>query len=780
MAIIKSNGQSANGNLYGQLYSAVKNTVAAAETLLPLKEHAHVISRPASESFDSLSGFDASTMQDNFANLQNDMATRTKDALSNYAAENFGDSVLGAANVEEGKAVGRGAAAIRANGDKQAALAASILAQSHNNVRGYYAAESASDILAQSSATPAMVTAGIPVVPQWVAEELRATIATESFDEKVTDQWRYHSYAIAMSAAKQTEFGALWYRTQMLTPDNAGFILSIRRNMCWDGFQQTDLSGKAVENTKVNINVGLLEYSVTETETVDLFPVVRPGENDAYFIDPALVTPWDETRQGTPFKTNFLSFTGAEGGNLINLGMTPDRLAKGTPNNTDSLDSYVAIGQVVLKVSDANGKEEAFVWDTEGTPEATFLAARETNFRNSDIRFWPRAMKLNAGDKTAAKTASVLLKPLADAGYNLDIGFNVDGRVNHEFGNYEITGANTSVQKVFQVTGTGVNAKSVEVSKDDAAVKAALAGLKFEVVGWYPVTRLTNINQLERGKLIDSDMMKFGFMIPTLSPICIQKPAVVDDEKTYPKMEAMQAYYRLQIRNAAVTSLLNRADTMKKYLGNDIPHDIESVPQLEALGQYYVKSYYLEREVDVLATLNSLRSEKKVTDIQGLVTSIMQESISRADLLTGYSSVLEQEFGSNVKPHVAIGTDPRLPLYIMTQGDDRTLGTKYDFTIATVSDLRMKDTIMMSFTLPNQSDIHPMDFGILGMIPEYITNFSMIREQRVANEIRLTPRYRFFHFLPILIKIKLLRLEEAIASRTEMDVNTTATAPATA
>lgn len=771
MAIIKSNGQNSSAGLYGQLYSAVQSTISAAETSLPSKQHAHVISRPATESFEQLAGFDAADMQKNFTHLQNDIATRTGSVLTKYAEESFGDfaHVEGAAGKD--RLQGSAVAAIHANGDKQAAIAAAILAQSHNNVRGYYAAEDAAVTLDSARATPAMVSQGLPVMPQWIAEDIRASIATESFDEKVTDQWRYHSYAIAMSAAKQTEFGALWYRTQMLTPDNAGFILSIRRNMCWDGFQQTDLSGKAVENTKVNINVGLLEYAVTETETVDLYPVVRPGDNDAYFIDPTLVTPWDEPRQGTVFKSNFLAFTGTDGGNLINLGMTPDRLAKGTPNNTDSLDSYVAIGKVVLEVTGAGGAKEAFVWDTEGTPEATFLAARETNFRNSDVRFWPRAMKLTPETKTAADVASVLLKPLQDAGYELDLGFNVDGRVNHEFGNYEITAANTAVQKVYATSG--VDNALVEVPKDDTAVKAALAGLTFKVVGWYPVTRLTNINQLERGKLIDSDMMKFGFMIPTLSPICIQKPAVVDDEKTYPKMEAMQAYYRLQIRNASVTSLLNRAETLRKYLGNDRPHALESVPQVEGLGQYYTKSYYLERDIDVLAELNSLRSEKKVPDIQGLITSIMQESISRADLLTGYSSVLEQEFGSNVKPHVAIGTDPRLPLYIMTQGDDRTLGTKYDFTIATVSDLRMKDTILMSFTLPNQSDIHPMDFGILGMIPEYITNFAMIREQRVANEIRLTPRYRFFHFLTIMIKLNVKNLEAAIASRTAIEAQVT-------
>lgn len=768
MAIIKSNGQNSGKSYYGSLYHAVKTTISASETMLPAKDHAHVISRPATESFEDLAGFDAASMQNNFSNLQKDIAQRTGTAMSQYAEEAFGDRQV------EAPAKGTAVASMAANGDRQAALAVAILAQSHNNVRGYYAAEDASATLESATATPAMISRGLPVVPQWAAEEIRQSIATESFDEKVTDQWRYHSYAIAMSAAKQTEFGALWYRTQMLTPDNAGFILSIRRNMCWDGFQQTDLNGKAVENTKININTGLLDYTVTETETVDLFPCVRAGKNDAYFIDPNLITPWDEKRQGTPFKTNYLSFTDAEGGNLINLGQTPDRLAKGTPNNTDSLDSYVAIGEVVLEVSKGD-EREAFVWKTEGTPEATFLAARETNFRNSDIRFWPRAMKLQPDTKTHGDAASTLLSAVQTGGYILDIGFNIDGRVNHEFGNYEITAQNTHIAKIWTQSGTGENAKLVEVSKDDPAVKAALAGLSFKVVGWYPVTRLTNINQLEIGKRIDSDMMKFGFMIPTLSPITIQKPAVVDDEKTYPKMEAMQSYYRLQIRNAAVTSLINRAETMLQYLGNDQPHELESVPQLEGLGQYYVRPYYLEREVDVYEQLNSLRSDKKVQDIQGLITSVMQESISRADLLTAYSSILEQEFGANVKPHVAIGTDPRLPLYIMTQGDDRTLGTKYDFTIATVSDLRMKDQIFMSFTLPNQTDIHPLDFGILGMIPEYITNFAMIREQRVANEIRLTPRYRFFHFLPIMIRIKIKNLEKAIASRTQLDVAETVT-----
>jgi len=781
MAIIRVNGQGASAQAYAELYKTVKTTINAAvdNGSLPSMESAHVISRPATEDFSDIAGFSAKDVVENFNHLNNDLRNTAIPALSRYSAENFGEgNVLSGADLNKGRSVGYATEAMAANGDKQASLAVAILAQSFNKVRSYYASESASVMLSGADVTPALVTNGLPVVPQWAAEEIRESIATESFDEKVTDQWRYHSYAIAMSAAKQSEFGSLWYRTQMLTPDNAGFILSIRRNVCWDGYMMSDLAGgKIAEDLKTNINVGLLDYTVTETETVELKPVVRPGVNDMFFVDPTLVAPQPVDTQGTPYNTNFLTFTtNGEGGNLIALGQTPDRLQKGTPNQTDSLDSYFAIGKVLVKVTNADGsKKEVFEWDVEGTPGATFLAARESNFRNSDAKFWPRDIRLTVDQKTQAHAASELLAAAQTAGLIVQLGFNIDGRVNHEFGNYEVTGSNTHVAGVLKRVTEGENSKLVEVDVKSSEVTAALAGLKFEVYGWSPVSRLTNINQLEMGKRIDSDMMKFGFMIPTLSPITIQKPAMVEDDKTYPKMEAMQAYYRLQIRNAAVTSLLNRADTMLKYLGNDQPHDIESVPQLEGLGQYYVKSYYLEDEIDVLKDLNSLRSDKKVVDIQGLITSRMQEAVSRADQLTGYSSILKQEFGENTKAHVAIGTDLRLPLYMMTQGDDRTLGINYNFTIASVSDLRMKNLIFMSFTLPNQSEIHPLDFGILGMIPEYIVNFMNIREQRVATEIRLTPRYRFFHFLPILIKFTVKNLEAAIAARTALDVNTTTT-----
>jgi hypothetical protein len=327
MAIIRVNGQGSKSQGYAELYKTVQNTIMAASdnNVLPSMESAHVISRPATEDFSSIAGFSAQDLQSNFVHLTQDLKNGVVPTLSRYSAENFGEqNVLNGGDVDKGRSVGYATAAMEANGDKQASLAVAILAQSFNSVRSYYASEDASAMLAGADVTPALVTNGLPIVPQWAAEEIRQSIATESFDEKVTDQWRYHSYAIAMSAAKQSEFGSLWYRTQMLTPDNAGFILSIRRNVCWDGYMMSDLAGgKIAEDLKTNINVGLLDYTVTETETVELKPVVRPGTNDKFFVDPTLVAPQPVTTQGTPYNTNFLSFTtNGEAGNLINLGQT--------------------------------------------------------------------------------------------------------------------------------------------------------------------------------------------------------------------------------------------------------------------------------------------------------------------------------------------------------------------------------------------------------------------------------------------------------------------------
>lgn len=766
MAIVKSKaaGNSGYRDLFEKLGSVVNETV----NTLPNKQQAGAVA-VAVESFADFS-IDRDTFQASYDGSFAAVESHATDTAFSLAAD---------ADNQGGAAYGHAVAFIRDAQKRVATEAAAVLLQGHNNVGAYYSniGKPGKDFISDDVIRHEQITSGpagaIPVVPS------RALPAMESFDEKVTDEWRQHSYSIAMTAAKQHEFNELFYKTQILTPDNAGFIMTVRRNVVWDGWKAPDQSGDAGDFAKRNILEGLLNHEILETDTTDLIPCYQSGKNDKYFIDKTLVAPTTVEQSGEEFETNYLAFN-VGNFSLINLAQTPSRMQKGTPNHTDSLDSRIALGELIVKVSKDGAAAEALNFDVNRSNFAQYLATREMNFRQTTVKFHSDSLPVHKETKLHSGADSAILKPLQDAGYTIFLGIKVDGEMNVESGNGDTRAPELRIVRA-------LNAQGVEVSLTDATLAPLIAGVTFSPAGYSLESRLTNINQLERGLLIDSDVMKHGFMIPTLSPLCIMKPTLTDDEKVYPRMEALQNAYRLQLRNAGVTTLLNRIDTLERYLGNDVAHPLESQPGLEGLGQYYVRPYFRRIKLDVQAELNSTNSAGRVEDIQGLFVSVIQEAIYRADLKTGYSAALETAFpGSNPKPHVAIGTDKRLPNYLMIQGDDRTTGIGFDFTVASISDLRMKDKVVMTFTLPRETEIHPLDHGILGMIPEYIVNFAMIREQRIANEIRLTPRYRHFHFLPLMIVIDVLNLEEAIAQRTPYavqaqvkgDVNTTDVTPA--
>lgn len=748
---MKSNG----GSAQEKLFSAVQSTISRVATNLPDKTAASMISLESAQ-------VDQASME-----TLSDSYDAAKQELDNNV-KTIADDMQLPEDMESGGIVAGTESAIAAQREHQKDVsteAAAVMMMSHNNVARYYAGG--------YGATPSMEGAHINPLQAHGSYGSIATLdakslpSLESFEEKETEKWREHSYTINMLAAKQHEFVEMFYKTYIATQDEAGFQLSVRRNVVWDGYKHKDQSGDTAKFEKRNVLEALLNFEILNTDSTEAIPCYIEGKNQAHFVDKAFLAPSTTEQNGEEFNTSFLKF--GTGFNLVNLCQTPSRLQKGTPDHTDSLDSRVAIESVLVSLGG-----DPVVIDLSQSTAAQFLAERQGNFRAMFVRYRTTTMPLNSQTKVKGTGAiPAKLKAILDAGYTLKMGMTIDGDMNVETSNGELRASS------FRITGA-LDSNQNPVALSDATLAPLLAELTVEPKGFKLEARMSNINQLERGKLFDSDMTKEGFIIPTLPPFCIQKPAQTDEEKVYPRVEALTSGLRVQIRNAGLTSLLNRMEQLKSFLGNDVPHPLESMPDLEGPGQYYVRPYYLEVDVDLLKDLNSTSSASKQADIQGLLVGKINEMLYRADMLTGYSATLETVFpGNTPKTHVAIGTDVRLPQYLMIPGDDRTTGINMNHTIASISDLRMKNKIVMSFTLPTMNDPHPMQFGMMGMIPEFMVNFDMIRDQRITNEIRMTPRYRFFNFLPIGLVVNVLNLEEATAKRTELDVNTTpTTAPA--
>lgn len=743
---------SADSGVMKDLITSIQGVLSDKQHSLPTKQAAGVMS-VALESYGEL-GTNPESVSETLSDLESSLKEAqdaTKDLIDSQDSSSEGSEGFVAGSYD----------ALRDHQAEVATEAAAVMMMSYNKPAAHYPNGYAKPSFESDVRVNQFVQSGaagnIAILPEGSVPSF------ESFDEKETEKWREHSYAINLLVAKQHEFAELFYKTYIVTPDQAGFQLSIRRNLVWEGWEGTGLSGAAVQFQKRNVLQGLLDYTVLETNSTELIPVIQKGENDAQFIDPTILAPETVVQKGENIDTNFIAFDNG-GFNLLMLSQTPSRLKKGSPDFTDSLDSRIALKEILLVVKSGTATDTVAL-DVNRDQYAAYTATREYDFREMQLKFHT-TLALTAETLNTDGTELASLKGLFDLGYTVVLGIKVDGEITVENGTGDTRLGSLKIIKVLKADGV------TELALTDPTVSSLLADVTVTAPGYTLEARLTNYNQLERGLLIDSQVQKQGFMIPTLPPLCIVKPALNEEDKVYPKVEALVATYRLRMRNDAVTTLLNRADTLKSYLGVGIAHPIESNLGLEGVGQYYIKPYYNEATVDIVADLNNLTSSAKQTDIQGLLVSKINEMVYTADQQTGYTAALETCFpGRTPKPHVAIGTDMRLPQYLQIQGDDRTVGIGYDFTIARISDLRMKDKIVITFILPNVDEPHPLQHGVLGFIPEYMVNFQMIRNQRIAQEIRLTPRYRYFNFLPLMLVINVTNLEEAIGERTALSVN---------
>lgn len=759
--MIRSKNTNNASAAFNTVMGSIRGTMTKSATTLPLRDKVGLIG----VSVESYGADDAQIFNGAITSLESGFTEISNEAFS------LADKMSSAQGEKVGKQGGLHFTSVTDQGwmearQKEVSVeAATILGLAHNGV-GKYMGIAPQEFDSKTRLNQLSTSGRWGVLPV-IGEEARPSM--ESFDETETEKWREFSYAVNLMAAKTHPFAELFYPLYVTTPENAGWLMTIRRTMVWDGYQQTERSGDAVEFKKTNALEALLNYKVLETESTRLYPVLT-DENKDWFVADTLIEPAEKVQGEDKFETQFLKFNTDHSFNLINLAQTPSRLAKGAPNFTDSLDRRIALDDLVIKVGD-----DVLVINVNRDSYAQFLAPREYNFRDMTVKFHPGglsgtsnsgALTLKPENLNIGKEIPASLKGLFDAGYGLEYRMKVDGEINVESGNGQLRVANVQFIQAFKL-----NKPEEKVALDDSVVKPLLPA-SISVEGFTLEARLTNLNQLERGKLVDSDVQKEGFIIPTLSPICIVKPSQMEDEKVYPKIESLQFVYRTQLRNDAVTSLLNRADTLEAYLGNGVTHPLESNLGMEGVGQYYYRPHFERFSINVNQELNSIESANKLGDIQGLIVSRLNEVIYRVNKVTGYSAALEEQFpGSTPKPHVAIGTDLYLPQFLMIQGDDRTVSIGFDHTIASISDLRMSNKIIMQFTLPGEKEPHPMQSGVCGMIPEFLANFQMIRDQRIANEMRLTPRYRYFNFTPVMIVVDIEEMEEAVAARTQLNVN---------
>ena len=591
-------------------------------------------------------------------------------------------------------------------------------------------------------------------------------ISKESFDEKELNQFINYSIVFNVMASRQDDFNAAFFKALTNTPDEVGYRVTVRLEQVWNGAEHDpSKAGETAFNYR-NLVDALVHPEVLEDNATDVIPAVLEFENgaktnkDEFFIIDGELDPVETKLEDVTVKTAPLKIGRPH--NLLKLSSIPELIANGLMNEKDSLDSRVALSAVYFKTAD----NKAIKFVTKDLPYTQFYKTPEGHFRSMALNYDGRFLLSKAVKTTKGEDLPADLKALQDAGYDVYLRVRVNGSIRVDSANVDLTAPELYVAEVFK--------DGVSVSLEDATLKPLLAKLKFgedapalKVAGYDIEARRTNYNLRTRGRLIDSNEFAEQFVIPLRSPISIIKP-IVGGDKANPDIKALINAARIQANNDGVKTILNYAALLKSVVtreGYTYMADRESIP---GIGRHFIQPCYIEEDLHLPDLVNSVSSANRLADIQGGISTKVNEILGRVFAITNYQAVVEQMTGGSIGNITAvIGTDQRLPQYFAIQGDERLFQGRVKHKVVATSNKHMRGKVVMTVTRDGASEgPDPFSFGSFLWTPELMVSAQRTLGASTFQQHLIHPRYAHVVNLPIVVVLNITGIEEVTGEST--------------
>lgn len=587
------------------------------------------------------------------------------------------------------------------------------------------------------------------------------TMSMESFDEKELNKYMNYSIIFNVLASRQDEFNEGFFQALSITPDEVGYRVSVRLENVWNGMEHLP-NGDATAVIKRNLIDALVHPEVLETNATDVVPYLQKDttdpklKNDHHFYKPdndKLTSV--EMVEDLAVKTGWLKVNMRH--NLLGLSSHPALISAELMSEKDSLDSRLALSKLLLKVGDQHVEYDVKLLHTAG-----FYKSVEGHMREMALQFRNKAFLASSAVKAVDNTEVALFKEATDGKYDVRLEFRVNGSAEVDSSNVEV---NPTPVRVASVRKDGKELPLDALSLADnanAALKALVEKFeKVEIVAVKFEARRTNYNLRTRGRMIDSTEYAEQVTIPLRAPISIIKP-VVGGDKEHPDVAALVNAARIQANNDGVATVLNLGRLLQQITSRENYSWAADRDSFPGIGRHFINPCYLYAQWHLPTMVNSVQSQYRLEDIQGAVVTAMNELVGRVLKVTNYIPVVEQMTGGNPgEVEVVIGTDYRLPQYIVTKGDTRLFGGKVNYKIVRTSNKLMSNKVVATITRKaSEAGPDPFSFGTFVWTPELMVSQTLTKMNSTYIAHMVQPRYLHLVNVPILIEIDVTGIEE--------------------
>lgn len=652
--------------------------------------------------------------------------------------------------------------------------AGTLVALAFGNVAGYH--EKAQTVARVASME------GVTVIPAGQGGaggelDFRLKASQESFDERELKLALPMSIAFNIQAARQGEFAEAFYPTVVVSPDQLGLDVTIRRTMVMNEVRHS-LTGVATDFNRKNLVDAVVDPTILASQSTLVVPFRSTSnpDNTGYF---ASGITFNRTVDGTTVASGPLAVNKKIG--LLGLSQTAALQATGTLDNTDSLDTRMYLEALYISVTGQNGnaagtgvQTSLIKLDTSRLPRNHFLKTVEGADRETQLTFITVDLPLTGATKdvtgaVAGLEAGGALKYLGGTAgiaagrdkWVVRLAVTVNGLANHELGNVEVIPGAVSIDSVWdhadpanpvQVTGTPLTNLLNELQTTTPIT----------VVGYDVYATRSNLNRRTRGLMLTTLDITERFVIPLTAPISV--PAPISSNRDASDLTGLINAARIRNDNNAVTTLINYADqleALKISTDRSLP-----VPAVEGIGRLMVRPFFERVPFDLLTQVNGTKSHERAADVSAALINQIRDLAYRMYRDSGYQPALDALTGGTGEvPTLVIGTDPVTLRHLMVPGDTRTASIGFNHKIVASMDERVKGKIFVTFARANAQGADPLSFGCMAWMPELAATVQINRNGSLTKESMVQPRVRHINNLPVLGVIEVTNLSDAITDK---------------
>ena len=592
-------------------------------------------------------------------------------------------------------------------------------------------------------------------------------LGQEAYNESENRKSLAYTIAFNYQATEQDQLGELFFPTITIPPDNVGFTITVTLMMVMNDVKR-DISGALTNYNKINIIRAIQNPDILQNDMTANVPVYRTQSANKFVssslvpssnlvLEDGSIVPTAPLACGIQFDLLALSQTDAilANGNLdISDSINPAIKLK---NVYVSVTGSVTVGQVTSQVTDV------LSFKTVDLPYSEFNFAPQGNYRNMLLNFTTNSLVVNEHTLQADGSPLVVLSSIATNHLRVRLQLTVSGTMNIETGDTIVYPGTVSLFSVDDVNGLPIPF----TSQPAAALLTLLSSPNVSMFGYDLKSYRDNANRRQRGQLIDQTLFNQVYNVPLRSPVTALRPTTTDSTNDVSDLKSLIQVTRTRTSNQAVAELLNIQNTLKNYVAS--PNALEDSygfgPEILGVGRYYVIPTYFEptAPIDIQTIVNNISSETLMADFSAALVTQIRQYVLAMYVHSQYQAAADCIFGGNSPvPRVIVGTDPIIANYIMLEGDLRTLGNEFDFTVAHTTNKYMKGKIFISFGIFDESrntSVHPLQFGNMLWSPELTLILPIARDGGTSKEITVQPRFKHIGNLPILSVLTLTNIE---------------------